>query len=66
MAANSDRRNLYALAHSDRELQRLSAQARMLEPFTQELFVEAGIRPGMRVLDVGSGAGDVAFLAAGA
>jgi SAM-dependent methyltransferase len=35
----------------------------MAEPITRRLFVEAGIGPGMRVLDVGSGAGDVAFIA---
>ena len=28
------------------------------------IFAEAGIRPGMRVLDLGCGAGDVAFVAA--
>jgi ubiquinone/menaquinone biosynthesis C-methylase UbiE len=28
------------------------------------ILAEAGIRPGMRVLDLGCGAGDVAFLAA--
>ena len=33
-------------------------------PLTRRLFVEAGLRRGMRVLDVGCGAGDVAFLAA--
>jgi ubiquinone/menaquinone biosynthesis C-methylase UbiE len=33
------------------------------EPFTRSLFIEAGLRPGMRVLDAWSGAGDVAFLA---
>src|SRR5471030_2216090 len=33
-------------------------------PFTRQYFREAGIGEGMRVLDVGSGAGDVAFLAA--
>ncbi len=54
----------YALGHSDRELERLSAQARMIGPITKHFFREAGIREGMRVLDVGSGAGDVAFLAA--
>src|SRR5580765_7215663 len=54
----------YVLGHSDRELERLSAQARLLEPITREFFLDAGIVPGMRVLDVGSGAGDVAFLAA--
>ena len=56
---------MYALGHSDRELERLSAQASLLERFTRQVFIEAGIRPGMRVLDVGSGAGDVSFLAAG-
>ncbi len=54
----------YALGHSRRELQRLSAQARMFEPFTRRLLEQAGLARGMRVLDVGSGNGDVAFLAA--
>jgi ubiquinone/menaquinone biosynthesis C-methylase UbiE len=52
----------YALGHSERELDRLSAQARLIDPITRQFFREAGIAPGMRVLDVGSGAGDVAFL----
>lgn len=54
----------YVFGHSDRELDRLKAQARLIDPITQRFFREAGIVPGMRVLDVGSGAGDVAFLAA--
>jgi 2-polyprenyl-3-methyl-5-hydroxy-6-metoxy-1,4-benzoquinol methylase len=54
----------YALGHSDRELERLTAQARLLDPITRGFFRDAGIVPGMRVLDIGSGAGDVAFLAA--
>ena len=54
----------YVLGHSHHELERLSTQSRLIEPFTRELFIEAGIAPGMRILDVGSGAGDVAFLAA--
>jgi SAM-dependent methyltransferase len=54
----------YVLGHSERELERLSAQARLLAPTTKEYFIAAGVAPGMRVLDVGSGSGDVAFLAA--
>jgi ubiquinone/menaquinone biosynthesis C-methylase UbiE len=53
----------YALGHSDRELDRLSMQALMFEPFTRQLVREAGLGSGMRVLDVGCGGGDVAFLA---
>ena len=54
----------YVLGHSDREISRLKVQARLLEPATRQFFREAGIVAGMRVLDIGSGAGDVAFLAA--
>ncbi len=54
----------YVLGHSDQELHRLTTQARLVGPVTRQLFRDAGIAAGMRVLDVGSGAGDVAFLAA--
>jgi SAM-dependent methyltransferase len=54
----------YVLGHSDRELKRLQDQARVIDPITRRIFEHAGIRPGMRVLDVGSGVGDVAFLLA--
>ena len=54
----------YSLGHSDSELSRLSVQARLVDPITRRFLVEAGIAPGMCVLDVGSGVGDVAFLAA--
>ncbi len=54
----------YVLGHSDSELGRLATQARLIDPITRRFFTDAGIVPGMRVLDVGSGAGDVAFLAA--
>jgi SAM-dependent methyltransferase len=53
----------YPLGHSAREMQRLIVQARLLAPITRGFFQAAGIGPGMRVLDVGSGAGDVAILA---
>jgi ubiquinone/menaquinone biosynthesis C-methylase UbiE len=54
----------YALGRTDFEHQRLLDQARVVRPLTERLFRAAGIGPGMRVLDVGSGMGDVAFLAA--
>lgn len=54
----------YILGHSDRELDRLKAQARLIDPVTRRFFRDAGVDRGMRVLDVGSGAGDVAFIAA--
>lgn len=54
----------YGLGHSKRELGRLSAQARIFEPFTRRMLEQAGVSQGMRVLDVGSGTGDVAFLCA--
>ena len=54
----------YVLGHSERELERLNQQARFIDPITRRFLRSAGIAPGMRVLDVGSGVGDVAFLAA--
>lgn len=55
----------YALGHSAEELERLAAQARVTDPITRGFFQDAGISPGMRVLDVGCGAGDTTFLVAG-
>jgi SAM-dependent methyltransferase len=54
----------YELGHSDREVKRLSLQARLVDPFTRQFFQEAGLAEGMRVLEVGSGAGDTALLVA--
>ena len=48
----------------ENEVTRLEAQGAAIAPATRMIFAEAGIRPGMRVLDLGSGAGDVAFVAA--
>jgi len=54
----------YILGHSEAEIRRLQMQAAILRPITERLLRCAGIQPGMRVLDLGSGAGDVAMLAA--
>jgi SAM-dependent methyltransferase len=54
----------YVLGHSSTELRRLETQAAVIDPVTRRFMVEAGVSPGMRVLDVGSGAGDVTMLAA--
>jgi len=53
----------YPLGSSEHERQRLMRQADALSEATERLFRKAGICPGMRVLDVGSGSGDVALLA---
>lgn len=55
---------VYVLGHSAEELNRLIDQARLFGELTEDVFVRAGIGPGMHVLDVGCGAGDVSFLLA--
>lgn len=54
----------YALVSNDRERRRLMLQGAVLRDYLEKAFRSAGIAPGMRVLDIGSGVGDVAFLAA--
>lgn len=54
----------YALGRSSHEYARLARQAEILSPMTKRVFSEAGIGRGMKVLDLGSGAGDVAMLLA--
>lgn len=54
----------YLFGHSEEETQRLLMQSRLFNPSTRRMLVEAGVVPGMTVLDVGSGAGDVALLVA--
>jgi len=53
----------YALGSTDAEHERLIRQAGYLDGLTERLFREAGIGPGQRILDIGSGVGDVAMLA---
>jgi SAM-dependent methyltransferase len=54
----------YSLGSTDAEHERLIWQASRLAPLTERLFREAGMGPGQRVLDLGSGVGDVAMLVA--
>lgn len=54
----------YALGHLPAEIQRLKNQGAMLRPITERLLRNAGINDGMRILDLGCGAGDVSILAA--
>lgn len=54
----------YALGRTPQEYARLARQAEIMKPLTRRLFADAGIRAGMTVLDLGSGAGDVAMLLA--
>jgi SAM-dependent methyltransferase len=56
--------NSYPFADRVAEHQRLIAQGPLFDPLTRRLFQAAGLAPGMRVLDLGSGAGNVARLAA--
>lgn len=50
--------------HADDEPRRLDLQASFLRPYTERLLWDAGIGPGMRVLDAGCGTGDMTLLIA--
>ncbi len=52
----------YLLGSSDAEHERLIRQATLFAPFTERFLRAAGISSGQRVLDLGSGVGDVAML----
>lgn len=54
----------YVLGHSDHELRRLKHQSRYWSEATLSLLQAAGISRGMRVLDLGCGAGDLSFMVA--
>jgi ubiquinone/menaquinone biosynthesis C-methylase UbiE len=60
----TDPSDSYALGRSAAETERLIRQAQIYGPLTRQLFLAVGISSGMKVLDVGSGAGDVALLLA--
>src|SRR5262245_42994618 len=54
----------YPFADRVAEDERLVAQGLLFDPLTRRLLHQAGLSPGMRVLDIGSGAGNVSRLAA--
>jgi len=54
----------YALGDSTNERRRLIQQSDLIGGYTRNVLEQAGIVPGMKVLDVGSGVGDVALLLA--
>jgi SAM-dependent methyltransferase len=54
----------YPLGYTDAEHERLIRQSALIAPITERFFREAGIGPGHRVLDLGSGLGDVSMLLA--
>src|SRR5450432_1716672 len=60
----SNSRAEYLLGNSDGEHERLMRQAARLVPISETFFREAGIVTGQRVLDIGSGVGDVSMLLA--
>jgi ubiquinone/menaquinone biosynthesis C-methylase UbiE len=55
---------IYALGYTQEERERLIYQGKFYAPTTRRLFQDARIGPGMRVLDVGCGVGDVSLLVA--
>lgn len=63
--ASSPSESTYLLGHADAEVKRLLLQGRLYNDYTEHALALAGLRPGMRVLDIGSGPGDVTFIAAG-
>ena len=54
----------YVLGTSEAEQRRLAAQGDAIGPLTRRFFEQAGIAKGMRVLDIGCGAGDTSILTA--
>jgi ubiquinone/menaquinone biosynthesis C-methylase UbiE len=60
----SDSSGYVLVGYAEIEHDRLIRQAQRLQVCTETFFRESGIGAGLRVLDLGSGIGDVAMLAA--
>lgn len=65
VVARSINNQSYLLGHSEAEIARLEQQAEYFSEQTTTLLRAAGLREGMRVLDLGCGAGDVVLAIAG-
>lgn len=59
--SNQTRDAEYTMGRSESETKRLIEQSQLYEDVTRRFLLEGGITKGMKVLDVGSGAGDVAL-----
>ena len=59
--SNQSRDAEYTMGRSEEETQRLIEQSQLYEDVTRRFFLRSGIAKGMKVLDIGSGAGDVAL-----
>src|SRR5215831_10506873 len=65
MSESNNSTQTYVFGHSVGEAQSIQLLAQILAPMTRQFLEQAGLCAGMKVLEVGSGAGDVALLAAG-
>jgi SAM-dependent methyltransferase len=64
MACESERDPNYVLGRSENEERSVQERARFFNTATRHLLEDAGITAGMKVLDIGSGPGDVTLIAA--
>ena len=53
----------YVLGNGTQEQERLKLQGRFLEKWAEQFLLSASLEPGMSVLDLGCGMGDVSLLA---
>jgi len=54
----------YLIGHPEEELEPFGILSRAFQDFTLQFFLESGLKEGMHVLEIGSGGGDLAWLAA--
>jgi SAM-dependent methyltransferase len=64
MSESNNSAQTYVFGRSVGEAQSIQRLAQLLAPVTRQFLKQAGLCAGMKVLEVGSGAGDVALLAA--